>query len=909
MDWLDELGRRIAMLFHRSKFRADLEEEMRLHVDLRQQRQQERGMRRDEARTAAGVRFGNMTVLKEQSQAAWGWGWLESLAQDTFYGIRAMLRSPAITAVALLSLALGIGANTAIFSLIDAVLLRSLPVRDPRGLVILGDAQDNGISDQFARTDMYAYPVYRRIQRDNRVFSDTAAMFSMINDVHGFVSDRNEPEAMRIQLVSGTYFDTLGVQAMMGRVFSDRDDDSEGNHPVAVVSYNWWNRNLGRDPAVLDKTLRIGSTVYSIVGVAPPEFFGTKVGDAPDIWIPLSMSGAVPPHWGGYKDNTAESLYVFGRLKPGVTIEQASTNINVVYQQIFHQLIGIFAEGPHMGDNAAALREARVVLTPMATGISQLRRQGSPALMILMTVVALVLLIACANIANLLLARSTARARELAVRQALGAGRSRIVRQLLTESLVLALAGGALGIAVASFGSRLLLRMISQGPQVLPIDVSMNATLLLFTLGVTISTALLFGTVPAFRATRLQLTDALKDGRGSSNTAAKSLLAKTLVMAQVALSLVLLAASGLFLRSLFNLYNVDTGFKKDNVVLFHTDESSAGYKPDDARLPLLHREVEERVSALPGVVAASYSTFTFGEGSWNNGVTVQGFDNDQTINVKHNVVGAGYFATMGIPILAGRGFGPQDTATSRKVAIISRQMAKTEFPAGSPIGRHYGIGSSSEFEVIGVAADVKFGTLDEPADAHTIDYYPYVQGAQYMPDFEVRYSGAKGSIVAEIRDTIHSIDPNLPIGNVETLDERLADSASGERIMAQLCSFFGLLAVFLASIGVYGLMSYLVSRRTNEIGVRMALGADPAQVRGLVLREILLLVGIGIAVGLPVTLAGSRLISSLLYDLKPSDPLSLLGAAILLFAVTMLAGYLPARRASRVEPAIALRCE
>jgi predicted permease len=910
MEWLGELGRRIGMLLNRRKFRADLEQEMQLHMDLRQQQQAERGLRDDEARSAARRRFGNPSALKENSQSEWGWGWLESLAQDTLYGIRAMLHSPGITAIALLSLALGIGANTAIFSLMDAVMLRSLPVKDPGRLVVLGTAEDDGISDEFARTDLYSYPNYRRIQKQNQVFADTAAIFSMTNDVHGYVAGRSEQEPMKVQLVSGTYFQTLGVQAMLGRTLTDEDDNSEGNHPVAVLSYNWWRRSLAQDSGVLDKTLRIGSTAYSIVGVAPPEFFGTKVGEAPDVWIPLSMVEVLPPHWGGYKDNISESLYVIGRLKPGVTLDQASTNINLVFQQIFLDLLSTFPDSPKSRTNAAILRQKHVPLTLMATGISEVRREFSEPLTILMGVVALVLLIACANIANLLLARSTARARELAVRQALGAGRLRIMRQLLTESLVLAIAGGALGIAFASAGSRLLLRMASNGLETLPLDVSVNTTLLLFTLAVTLFTAVLFGTVPAFRATRLQLTDSLKQGRGASGTAAKSPLAKALVVTQVAFSLVLLMGAGLFLRTLVNLNHVDTGFNKQNVLLLSTDESSAGYKRDDARLPLLHREVEERVGALPGINAASYSTFTFNEGSWNGTVYVQGFDNNKDVDVRHNIVGRSYFATMGIPLVAGRNFGPQDTATSPKVAIISEYMAHTLFPSGSPIGRHYGYGGqqhAGDIKVIGIAKDAKFQTLDEPAQ--TLDYYSYPQYPGYLGDFEVRYSGDLGAVSSAVQKTIHSIDPNIPITGVTTLDDRIASTLIEERLVAQLSTFFGLLAVFLSSIGIYGLMSYLVSRRTNEIGVRMALGADPAHVRGLVMREILLLVAIGIAIGVPVTVAGGRLVQSMLYGLKAADPLSLMAAIGFLLAVTVFAGYLPARRASRVDPAVALRCE
>jgi predicted permease len=484
------------------------------------------------------------------------------------------------------------------------------------------------------------------------------------------------------------------------------------------------------------------------------------------------------------------------------------------------------------------------------------------------------------------------------------------VRQLLTESLMLALAGCALGIAFAGAATRLLLRLVSGGEQTLPLDVSMNTSLLLFTLAVTLATALLFGSVPAFLATRLRLTDSLKDGRGTSSAAARSPLARALIVSQIALSLVLLACAGLFLRSLVNLNHVETGFDTDNVLLLKTDESSAGYKADDARLAQLHRQVEERVGALPGVSADSYSSFTFNEGSWNGTVFVQDFDNDKKLDVKHNIVGNGYFATMGIRLIAGRGFGSQDTATSPKVAIIGEHMAKTMFPAGSPIGRHYGNESpdhAGEIEVIGVAGDVKFDNLDEPTD--TLDYYPYTQYPGYMNDFEARYSGDMATISSAVQKTIRSIDRNLPITHVTTLNAQIANSIVDQSLVAELSTFFGLVAVFLSSIGIYGLMSYVVSRRTNEIGIRMALGAERSDVRWLVMREIVVLVGVGIAIGVPVTLAGGRFVTSMLFGLKPSDPFSLIAAVLLLLCVAVLAGSLPARRASRVEPMVALRCE
>ncbi len=894
------------MLMRRQQFDADLDEEMRLHVELIEQEQERAGLTPEDARYAALRRFGNTTLLKEESYMAWGWKWLESFFQDIAYGSRAMLRSPALTTVALLSLALGIGANTAIFSLLDAVMLRSLPVKDPAQLVLLGKGNTSGITDDFARTQLYSYPFYRQMWGENQVFSDTAAIFSMANDVHGFVEGRTESEPMKVQLVSGTYFATLGVRAFEGRTLNDADDNSEGDHPVAIISYAWWKRSLARDPNVLNRTLKLGATIYNIIGVAPPEFFGTKVGEAPDMWVPLSMVKEVPPNFGGYKDNFSESLLIMARLKPGISISEATSNVNLLFRQI---LLG-FPDAKLSPENLQELDKTKVPLTPMATGLSSLRRQFSEPLQILMAVVALVLLIACANLANLLLARSTARARELAVRQALGARRTRIIRQLITESLLLAAAGGVLGVALASIANRLLLRMVSGGLNAIPLDVSIDTRLLLFTIAVTIATALIFGTVPAFRATRPQLTETLKAGRSPQGTGEKNPLAKALVISQVALSLVLLVGAGLFLRSLVNLNNVDTGFNKENVLRLDIDSSSAGYKPGEPREVALNQQIEERVSALPNVKAASFSAFTFHEGSWNSNVVVPGMKIEADINVKHNVVGIGYLATMQIPLLAGRNFFPSDTSTAQTVAIISEHTAKTLFPLGNPIGRHYGLGDNkpeSDVTVIGVAKDVKFGDLaEEPVN---LDYIPYSQHPWGFGDFEVRYTGEFAPVAAAVQQTIHSIDRNLPITHVTTLDEQVARSFTNQRLVAQLSAFFGLLAVFLSCIGIYGVMSYVVTRRTSEIGIRMALGAGRSNMLWLVLREILILVSIGVVIGVPVALAGDRLVSNMLFGLRPTDPVTLVSATVILQIVAAIAGYLPARRASRMDPMVALRYE
>jgi len=907
--FFDEALRRLKMLFQGRKFQNDLDEEMQLHLELRQQKHLEAGLSPAAARRAAYRHFGNVASIKETSYKTWGWSWLESFLQDLRYGIRSMFRSPALTLVALLSLALGIGANTAIFSFLDALMLRSLPVNDPAQLVVLGGEEgEAGMTDRYGSTTLYSYPFYRQLQQKNAVFSDVSAILSFSNNVHGTVDGRDEMVQMGVQLVSGSYFPTLGVQPAIGRALTEDDDNSEGDHPVAVISYAWWKRDLAGDPAVLNRKIKLGTTMFNIVGVAPPEFFGTKVGEAPDIWVPMSMMKSVPPGLNGYKDNFYQAMFIMGRLKPGVSLEQATSNVNLLYQQI----IRAFPDGNLSPRNTADLSKAHVALKPMATGLSSLRRTFSEPLKILMGVTALVLLIACANIANLLLARSTARARELAVRQALGARRIRIVRQLLTESLLLALVGGLLGVGLAAFADRLLLRMISGGPEMLPLDVSINTRLLLFTFAVTVATAVLFGIVPALRGTRVELTDALKDGRGPSSGTARSPLGKALIVAQVAISLVLMVGAILFVRSLVNLNNVDTGFNREGVLRLQIDSNVTGLKSSDPRMIAMFQEIEQRVSALPGVKAASFASFLFNQGSWNTGIRVAGMNLDQNINIKHNVIGNGYFATMQIPLLAGRTFNTQDTSTSRHVAIISERMAKDLFPPGiNPIGHHYYTGfdpiPDTDVEVIGIVKDVKFGSLQEKPQY--IDYIPNPHHPWGYGILAVRYEGNFNTVSNAVQQTIHSVDRTLPISRVTTLDEQVSRTLTNQRLVAQLSAFFGVLAVFLSCIGIYGLMSYMVGRRTNEIGIRIAIGATRANVRWLVMREIVLLVAIGVAVGIPITLAGSRAVTNMLFGLRGTDTASLLGSVVALMLVAIMAGYLPARRAAQVDPMVALRYE
>jgi len=888
---------------------AALDEEVQSHLRMAAQERMEQGETAEQARTSAVREFGNVALVKDVTRGMWGFRWLETLLQDLRYGLRMLRKNPGFTAVAVLTLALGIGANTAIFSLLNAIMLRDLPVQKPEQLVLLGKGRAGGSTDDFASTELYSYPFYREMRQKNQVFSDVSAVLSLLfAKIHGAVGGSAELESMSVQLVSGSYFPHLGVKPLLGRSFTEADDEPVGGHPVAMVSYSWWDRRWARNPAIVGKTVIIGSTVYTIIGVTPPGFFGTTVGESPDLWIPLSMEKQVSPGWNGLDNKGFQSLYILGRLKSGVEVGQAQADVNLLARQIWQEQAGS-ALTKRQQD---VLQHAQIDLTSVERGLPRLRRGASLPLQILMAVVALVLLIDCANIATLLLARATTRQREIAVRMSLGASRARLIRQMLTENLLLALAGGALGVVLAWWASNGLLAMMPHGAEPLPLDVAPDARVLGFTFIVSLATALLCGTGPALRATRITLSPSLKEGRGAVSVASRTPLAKGLIVSQVALSLVLLIGAGLFLRTLVNFSNVDTGFNKENVLTFGIDPPSVGYK-EDLRLVNLYQQIEQRVSALPGVRGDSISFFTFAQGAWTDPVSVMGRTPtpEDDMDATHNVVGSGYFATMGIPVLVGRVFGPQDTGASPKVAVINETFARWYFPGGSPIGRHFGIGGdpahSNDIEVVGVVKNAKYQDLGErPFPAA---YYPYTQHAQYLNDFEVRYTGKPDVLISEVRQAIDHVDHGLPVIYEGTMVEQVNRSLRGQTLIARLSTFFGLLAAFLACIGIYGLMSYAVRRRTNEIGIRMALGAERSGVLWMVLRESLMLVAVGVLIGIPAALAAARLISSMLYGLKATDPITITAAALAMIAVAALAGYLPARRAAKVDPMVALRYE
>jgi predicted permease len=831
---------------------------------------------------------------------------MASLNQDLRFAFRLLRRSPAFTSVAVLSLGLGIGANTAIFTVMDAVLLRNLPVKQPKELVIFGEGKASGITDDFpnGKSELFSQPFYQVVRGQNHAFSDVAAMESMQANGHARIGGASaEPEPLKIRLVSGNYFAMLGVGASAGRVLTPEDDQKRGGHPVAVMSYAFWERRFGRDASVVGRTLTFNDTVYTIIGVAAREFFGTVVGESQDFWIPLSMQAQAQPWRTDWWRPRDQSLWLMGRRKPGVSITEAQANANVLYQQWLREIAGAAPSPERLQD----MRKAKVDLTAAATGFSKLRDRFSGPLEILMAVVGLVLLIACCNIANLLLARAAGRQREIAVRLALGAERRRLVRQLLSESLLLALIGGALGVLIAAWGGQLLVSMVASGPDPLPLDVGPNSHALLFTFGISLLTGLLFGIAPALRMTDVSVGSMLNEGKGAGRSRSRSRMGQALVAGQVALALFLMVGAGLFIRTLEKMEQIDAGFDKDKVVLARLDRDSIRLK--GSALLSVSRVQETRVRALPGVKAASFCWMNFNDGSWNTSVWPEGVERTRA-NAKSsdgNRVGAQYFEAVGMPIVMGRSFGPQDTRQSKPVTVVNETLARRLYPEGSALGRHLWLGGN--VEIVGIVKDAKYSSLREKPRGMFYVYNEQEPNWEGYESLVVRVTGKPEALMSQIRAALRSEDPNLAISEVTTLGEVVDRSLGREKLLAKLAGFFGALALLLASIGLYGVIAYSVARRRNEIGIRMALGARPASVLRMVLGESLGVVAVGLAVGIPAALACGRLVSSQLYGVDTTDPLTIACAATGLLVVALAASFLPARRASLLDPCAALREE
>ncbi len=908
MSWLQRL-------FARKRMEMELDKELRFHFEAQVADKMRTGIPESEARRLARLEFGGLEQIKEGYRESRGTLWVEALGQDLRYGIRQMRKSPGFSFIAIISLTLGIGANTAIFTLLNAILLRPLPVQNPGELFLFGDGEAHGasLSVPEGNVRLFSRSFLRDFRQKNTSFSGVAAVDSSQIATKASIAGAAY-QTIHVDLVSGSYFSVLGVPAFLGRTIEESDDNSDGAGPVAVASYGWFQRHFSGDPSALGKIIRIQSHDYTLVGVAKPGFQGVTVGQSTDLWIPLSMEkGFARPGWQSLGDRFFQSLDLIARLKPGVTAAQANAETNLLFMQIVGSYLGPHPSQKHVND----LAHTRVQLTYGGRGICPLRFAFSLPLKILMGIVALVLLVACANIANMLLARGVARRREVAMRIALGAARHRIVVQLLTESALLAFLGAATGVALAWKASAMLLNMATPGPDPVPLNLTPDLRVLAFTLGVTVLTALLFGTLPAFRATRLEFTTALKDGRGSSSVSTRGVMARSLIVGQVALSVLLMVVAGLFVRSLIQLYHVDTGFDPHNALLFTLDSSTANLPKgaDEIRSVRLQEQIEQRVQAIPGAQSESFSFFSFHDGGWSDQVLFQGIArtpaNGEEVNF--NITGNGFFSAMGIPLIEGRTFNPEDRQTSPRVAVINETMAHRFFPHGSPIGQHFGIGEApehpGEFQVIGVVKDAKYFTLDE--NSQMAAYFPCTQSPGFFGNFVVRYGpGAnRQEIVSRVRHSIAEINSNILVNSVSTLQEQIDRSIATQSLIAQLSSFFGIMAVFLACIGIYGLLSYSVARRTSELGIRLALGAQSRAMLWLILRECLVLLILGLAVGIPVALGSTRILKSLLYQLSPLDPTSISVAIAGVVVMTIAAAWLAARRATRINPTQALRAE
>jgi predicted permease len=922
------LAWKIRGLFGGSRLNDDLDEELRSHLDMLTAEYINKGMTEENARREARRSFGGVTQTREAYLDQRGLPIVETILQDLRYGVRMLRKNPGFTAVAVLTLALGIGANTAIFSVIDAVMIKTLPVKDPNRLVLVNWTSTGwpGVMDDLEGSDRKDPATGNRTSESvpYQVFEDLHSRAETLSEVFAFAANINgfnvqfegKPLAAATEPVSGNYFNGLGVQTIIGRPILP-DDDSPSAAPIAVVSYNFWKSKLGGDESAIGKPIVINNLPLTLVGVAPPEFFGTQPGESNDLWVTLSMfprlvkafdfgdpsqknsdpEVAAAAFW---KQPTVWWLIVMGRIKPGVSEQQVLTETSAIFSQTIDSMI----KSEKQGKNRPSLG-----LGAGNKGLDFLRREFSEPLFVLMGAVGLVLLIACANVAGLLISRATSRQKEFAVRLSLGARRMRLIQQLLTESLLLALIGGALGLLLSRWMTELLITLVESGGQGIKLPVTINVRLLGFNAGVAIITGILFGLLPALSATRIGLTAALKEG-GSRQGSRRSRLARALVAAQVALSLVLLVGAGLFLRTLQKLQDVPLGFEKNHLLMFRVKPGLNGYK--GASLYEYYRQVRERIAAIPGVSSVSFSTHgPVGDGMSSTNSKIPGvLNNDEQFDFHRHLIGPGYCEAVGIPLLAGRTLDERDTAAGPKVAVINQTFARNAFHDVDPIGKVLRFGkpeNPKDYEIVGIVGDAKYGDLRK--NAPPTAYFSYLQDSASFMTFQVRTRTEPGSIVAALRSEVAEVDANVPITDLDLLVDRIDQALFLERMFSRLTGSFGLLALVLVCVGLYGTMSYFVARRTNEIGIRMALGARPSGVFRMVLIEGLTLTSIGVVIGLIGAAFGTKLISSSLFEVPRIDPITFSVVALLLIGVGLLACYVPARRAMKVDPMVALRYE
>ena len=928
--------RKLAWLFRRRNRENDLAAELQFHLEEETAEQRAAGMNDEEARLAARRELGNPALVREDTRAAWGWTLLEQLGQDLRYATRMMLRNPAFTLLAALSLALGIGANTAIYSLMDALLVRSLPVADPRSLVVLKwhvtgkknleDSVLHNISGQVyddprtgPTSPVFPFPAFEALQKSDDVFS---VLFAYRPARKLNIMASGQSEVTSGEYVSGGFFGGLGVMPAAGRLIVG-EDDRAGAPGVVVLSYGFAERRFGDVESAAGQAVLVNNAPFTVIGVAPREFFGVDPGKRPEVYLPFHSDQLVNPEPGPgptsrYLDEHYYWTEMMGRLQPGVTLSQAQAALAPRFEG--------WAAGTATND-LERKNLPEFLLMEGASGLDNLRRTYSQPLLLLLGMVGLILAIACANIANLLLARATARRREMAVRLSLGAGRRRIIRQLLTESVLLALLGGAAGIVFAVWGIQFLTNVLGPGSDAFPLRAELNLEVLAAATALTLVTGLLFGLAPALQATRADAVPALKETRAGglrSGGGRGFSLGRMLVVSQMAICLLLLVGAVLFVRTLSNLQSLDVGFRRDNVLLFKLNARQAGHR--DPEILVFYRDLAARLAAIPGVRSVGMANSPLiGDGAWGWPVVPAGKPKPEKAPSGHGSgaartatrvlgTGPGFFSTMQIPLLAGREFNERDRKGAPPVAIVNEAWVKVNLQGGNPVGQRvtsYGLRMKpQEMEIVGVARNARYDDLT--GDFPAVVYLPFEQSLDVPVDemtYFLRTAGNPLSYARAVREFVHEADARIPVAGLSSQGAQIEQEMSGQTLFARLCTAFALLALAIACVGLYGTTSYAVARRTGEIGIRMALGAHGRTVVWMVLRDVVVLSVVGIAVSLPVTLGASKLVESLLFGVRPGDPQAVGAAVAILLGAALAAGYVPARRASRIDPMKAVRHE
>ncbi len=900
----------------------EIREELQFHLDEEADRSESDGLTKDEARRAARQDLGNLRLVEENVRAIWTFTWLEQFAQDVRYAVRTMLNNRTFTCLAVFSLALGIGANTAIYSFVDSILLRSLPVEDPESLVVLkwrakdprvpgqpwrpfvmhsmsGSAYDD---DAGLTSGIFPFPAFELFEHTDTVFSSVFGYYPA-GDLNVMV----EGSADRVtgEYVSGDYFRGLEVAPIAGRMVVS-EDDRAGAPAVVVVSADFSQRYLGGPATAAGRSIRISNVPFTVIGVAPPEFFGIDPARAPDLYLPMhtdllvnarGLHGVTPET---YLDQNYYWINVMGRLRPGVTLAGAENRLAMPFRQ--------WVAGTAANDEERANLPSLLV-TEGAAGLDSLRRQYSKPLYVLLVLVGLILAIACANIANLQLARASARQREMAVRLSIGAGRIRVIRQLLTESSVLALLGGGFGIVFAIWGVRILTFLLANGQENFTLRADLNWHVLAATLVVSLACGVLFGLAPAIQSTRFDVMPTLKQVRASGSPVARRRLSLShvLVVSQIALSLLLLVAAGLFVRTLSNLQSVQLGFNRENVLLFELNARQAGH--DEPEIATFYASLRTQLKGIPGVRNATLSHASLIGAGRQLPIKVSGVAAEGTRILN---AGPDFFSTMQIPMTLGREIDERDRPGSPPVAVVNELFARTYFGEQNPLGRHLTLEGPSprDMEIVGVSANVRYQGVKEKL--FPIVFIPYNQGAfPAVMDmtYALRTAGDPLAYVKTVREVVHQADARIPVTGVKTQAAEIDQNINQEIVFARLCTGFGLLALIIACVGLYGTMAYTVARRTGEIGIRMALGARRISVVVMVMRQVLVLAAGGLALSVPAALITSKFVESFLFGMKPNDPVALTAAAGVLLSAALLAGFLPARRASRIDPITALRHE